>query len=518
MKITNSTNTAITGVSPKLVETGNGFLINTQYYTKERLSAVALEFIRTSGSPYTVNTRKQLFLQNTTWRLPHDEVGIYKDSYYPNRYYVRVAGGFVESTSITTYLVTLEEIYNGELKCLNITTFNDMTLTDILDQDENFLYLQIRNSAATNIYTFNKSTFANANKSSTASQSRNYAYMTKVYRDESNIYLMHMSDQNIYSVIFNKSTQTATTSLPIYRGQEITGAASLFTVLSDHPYHINENTSGVYYFNTSDPVQPIDLYCQDRSLDLANGFTMKPVNIVWNDKIKNQFDFAVGAVGNTIRMFISEFDDVKYLNVVSYQMNFSNTATYIQNQGIYTFRIDSDEQLTLVSFNPIDRTKLIGGFIYDESKEHLIVSKLNAFQILKFNKETLMYETTSLEVPACYSVGLDELQRIWYIKTDSSTHMINMQDAQSVNIKFEKPYYDYAGASIDTYVTFSAIDYLGDPFAGTFELSIDGPAVFTEDGNTSITFNYNGEGEQQINITILGASPITIYPKFIKII
>lgn len=514
MKITSSSNTAITAATPKIIETANGFLINTQYYTKENLSAVALEFLRISGSPYAVNTSRQLYLQSANWRFPNDEVEVFKDSHFENRYYVRVSGGYVETTTINTYLVTLEESYNNEFKCLNIYTLTDGVITSFVDQDENFLYFESRTSNSTNLYAFNKNTFAAVSKWAAQTQSRGYVKLTKTHSDDSNIYFTYFNEQNIYSLIFNKSTQTTTVSTGLYRGEETELVSNILTVISDDPYVVDENTSGVYFFNSIDANQPIDLYCYDRTKSLTEGFTMKHVEIVWNEE-KSQIDFAVGSLNNTIRMFINEVDNVKYLNLVSYQINFAANSTYIQNQGIYTFRIDSDTKLTFTGFNPIDQTKLIGGFIYDKSKQHLIVSKLNAFQILKFNKELALYESTSFEVPSCYSVGLDELQRIWYIKTDSSMHMINMQDAQSVNIKFEKPYYDYAGTSIETFITFSAINYLDEEFKGTFELILDGPAVFTENSNNVLKFDYNG-GEEQIGVTILGASPITVYPKFIK--
>lgn len=517
MKITSSNNTAIVGVTPKVVETGNGFLINSQYYTKEKLAVVPMEFLRLAGSPYALSTTKQLFLQAQSWRFPNDEVEIYKDSTYPNRYYMRVTSGYVESSSMDTTLVTLEEAENKEIRCLNTTLLKDKSIVDFLDQDENNIYIQVRESNATTIYTLNKSTFVLTSRWNLSSQSYGYVKLTKLYSDETNIYMMYFFNQNIYTLVYNKASQTHTLSQAIYRGED--GAdpmANIFTVISDTPYEVDGNTSGLFLINSMDAQQPIDLYTYDRSKPFTEGFTMTHVNIVWND-IKSQVNFSVGLVNNMIRLFISEFDGVKYLNLVSYNTTFT-TSSYIPNQGVYTFRIDSPEQLTFTGFNHIDETKLIGGFIYDASKEHLIVSKLNAFQILKFNKETLAYEDTSLEISGCYSVGLDELQRIWYIKTDSSTHMVNMEDAQSVDIKFEKQYYEYTGTSINTYVTFSALNYLGEPFKGTFELTLDGPAIFTENGNNKITFNYDGEGVHQININIIGASPITVYPKFIKTI
>lgn len=516
MKITSSNYTAITSVTPKIVETGNGLLINTQYYTKEKLSAVALEFLKLTGSPYALSTRKQLYLaqQTVNWRFQHDETGILKDNVYNNRYYIRVIGGYIDSSAVSNNLVTIEESPNGEFKCLNITSITDTFITDFHDQDDNFIYISTKSNGATTFYTLNKTTFALVKRWELTGQTRANVRLTKIYRDDTYIYFMYYHDQSIYTMIYNKSTHTHTTSTAIYRGQETTTVNNILTVFSDDMYELDKDTSGLFLFNSADAVQPIDLYCYDRTKNFENGFTMKPVTIIWNDN-KSQIDFSANNISNTIRTFISEFDDVKYLNIVSYSSNFVSAA-YTSFQGIYTFRIDSDTQLTFTGFNQMDNTRLISGFIYDQSKEHLIIAKLNTFQVLKFNKTTKAYENTSSEIPGCYSVGLDELQRIWYIKTDTSTHMINLEDAQSVDVKFEKNYYDFTGSAIDTYITFSAVNYLGDLFAGTFELSLSGPAVFADNGETSITINYIGEGTQQIGLTILGASPVTIYPKFIK--
>ena len=94
--------------------------------------------------------------------------------------------------------------------------------------------------------------------------------------------------------------------------------------------------------------------------------------------------------------------------------------------------------------------------------------------------------------------------------------MINLEDAQSVEIEFEKEYYDYTGSIINTYINFSALNYLGEEFSGIFELTISGPAVFVENNSSTLRFTYDGTGKQQIEIAITGASPITIYPKFIS--
>lgn len=512
MKISSSADTTITGIRPKVIETAKGFLLNTQYYTKERVSPVPFETCNMLGSPYSLSIRKQLYLGNYTWNYPNDEINIFQDSKYEKRYYVRVLNGYGVGTREVRVFV-IEETDNGEVKILYTYAPGDYQILDFVDQNDNYIYFTIRTSTTCYINKMDKTTFAVTGVTN-LSTTYSYSQYKKIYNDDMYIYFMYFYNQNIYTLRLNKSTNSVETSNAIYRGKETTSASYFLTNLSDTPYQVDENTYGLYLFNAANAEQPIDLYQFDMSKTLAEGFTMQDVTITW-DSSKTKFEFLTANIYCTVRNFIAEFNGIKYLNVVTYQPNFNN-ANYIVTQGVYTFRIDSPTELVFTGFNQIDTAKQIGGFIYDESKEHLIVAKQNAFQILKFNQITFKYESTNFEITNCVSVGLDELQRVWYIKTDTSVHMVNLEDAQSVEIEFEKEYYEYTGTSINTYINFSALNYLGEEFVGTFELTLSGPAVFTENDSNVLRFTYNGSGKQQIGITINGASPITIYPKFIS--
>lgn len=518
MKITGSSYTTITDIAPKVVETANGFLLNTQYYTKEKLVPVPFEVCDLYGSPYSLCTRKQLHLQNYTWSDPNDEIGILRDSYYPNRYYLRTLSGYV-SGSRETRLITFEETENGEIKVLNIYNMGDYQFLEYVGQNDHYMYWTQRSNTTFSLYCINKNDFTISRMWYT-SAGYNYGRLEKIHENDLNIYFIYMAEQNMYAMTFNKSTHAISTSQAIYRGKETTAVQYYLTNISDDPYQIDDNTFGLFLCNAANPTQPIDFYQYDTSKTFTEGFAMQDVTIAWgNGKSKIDFFETVIAYNNslysTVRSFISEFNGIKYLNVAVYRYGYEN-SNFIPTQGIYTFRINSATSLTFTGFNPIDEARQYGGFIYDESREHLLVAKQNAFQILKFNQTTLKYESTNFEITGCYSVGLDELQRVWYLKTDTSVHMINLEDAQSVEIEFEKEYYDYTGTTISTYINFSALNYLGEDFAGIFELTISGPAVFTENNTTTLRFTYNGTGKQQVGITITGASPITIYPKFIS--
>jgi hypothetical protein len=243
---------------------------------------------------------------------------------------------------------------------------------------------------------------------------------------------------------------------------------------------------------------------------------MQHVNITWNgDKTSIPYLSTPTSVNTYYRASIMEIDGIRYLNVYVYNKANENVA-YAAIQGIYTFLINSDTELTFTGFNQVDASAQFIGVLESENKRHLLIAKNKSFKILKFDTNTKRYEDGGVEIPSCCAVGFDELQRIWYEKSDSAVEIINLEDAQSVQIKFEKTHYEYSGTSINTFIEFSALNYLNEEMQGTFQLTLSGSAVFTENNSNELTFEYDGLGKKQIGINIIGANPITIYPKYIS--
>ena len=517
MKIVNPSSSTITGICPKVIETNYGMILNTQYYTKEKMAPVPFESIFCNGTPYALSIRKQLYLQSYSWAFANEECNIVKDSKYENRYYMRTLEGYISGTWYSR-IVAFEETNNGEVKILGSWSARDIQIHKIIDQNDDYLYFTARSGGSYYLYRMNKKTFGVDNQWS-SSTSYHYLYIEHLHSDDMYIYLMFISDHYVYAARYNKHTNSYEYPKKILTGEEDTSAPTwvnyYYSSVPDDVHKIDEHTYGLFYYNPLNKEQPLDLYLYDITKTFDEGFTMQHYTINWGHG-KDKIDFVESTQDIVFRNFTTEFNGVKYLNLFVYKQNF-NSVPFIQHQGIYTFVLDHQSHtLTFTGYNQIDGAKQIHGFIYDESRRHIIVAKQNAFQILKFDINTQRYEKTNFEITNCYSAGLDELQRLWYIKTDTSVHMVNLEDAQSVEIKFENEYYDYTGTSINTYITFSALNYLDEDFPGIFELSIEGPAVFSENNNSVLQFNYNGNGPQQIGVTITGASPITIYPKFIS--
>ena len=534
MKVTNATNTSINSPVSKIIETGNGFLINTQYYDKEYLSPIPLESIAVNNTDsYVINTNKRLFLYENQWFFDfEDRFGIIKDSninLYPNRYYVYIRGWYYHpniGNDRHARILIFDENENGQITWLYDThlhrdeNYTYMQITDYLGQDDEFIYFTSKREESYDTgYTYNqiwhirKSNFELGRVAQYYSTFSNPVIM-KTCETPNTVYMNMYSENNVYNIAYEKTTHSHWISGAIRRD---TASGSTFnsyryTNIPDDSYKIDDTHYGTFVYNADNTQQPLDIYIIDTS---TNSFTSEHCNIIWNGII-TEIPFVNNNTKRIIyRNFISEFDGVKYLNVYVYQKDY-NAGNYIAIQGLYTFMIIDKNTLQFVARNQIDAAQQIGGFIYDDSKEHLIIAKREAFQILKFNRLTKNYELTLDEVTNCDVVGLDELSRIWYAKTDTSIHMVNLEDAQSVNIEYEKPYYEYTGSSISTYINFSATNYLSNPFSGKFKLTINGPAVFSENNSNILIFNYDGSGNQQIGITITGAAPITIYPYFIN--
>lgn len=519
MQVFNPNYTMIDGIRPRVIETAKGFLLNTQYYHKETLSPVPFESLSILGSSYVLNTYRHMFLEVYSWNRNDNSLGIIQDSVYPNRYYFNVINGYKNGTR-QEFLICAEE-QDGEITYIANTDIGDKQITELVDQDESYLYFAVDANMVSYLYRYDKKAFTFEALTTLATGTYGYRYPKKVCSNETYIYFFTQAGMNFHFYQYNKATKGVLYTKAIYRGQDTVAKNYTYTARYDSIVNLGNGKYGVYAYNAGNPQQPLDLYIIDTTTPIAANndeaaASMQHVNITWNnDKTEITFLTATSSVNTYYRTSILEINGLRYLNVYVYNKNYED-ITYTTAQGIYTFLIISDTEVTFTGFNQIDSTQQFGGILESENKRHLLVAKNKAFQILKFDTNTQKYEYGSMEITSCCSVGFDELQRIWYEKNDSSVEIINIEDAQSVQIKFEKTHYEYSGTMINTFIEFSALNYLNEEMQGTFQLTLSGSAVFTENNSNELIFEYDGLGVKQIGININGANPITIYPKYIS--
>ena len=517
MKVFNPNYTIIDGIRPKVIETAKGFLLNTQYYDKSVLSPIPFESLSLGSSAYVINTYKNLYLKVYSWNRSDNDFGIIQDSINPNRYYFKIVNGYVHGTR-QEFLVCVEE-KNGEIIYISHTNIGDLQIIELLDQDDKYLYISVFGNRSSRIYTYDKKTFV-FTQIYIANTTYNYICCKKIYSNESHIYFSIQYNMEFYFVMYDKTTKATQETSPIYRGNDSNPVNYYYTARYDNIIDLSDGKYGFYAYNPGNTNQPLDLYIIDTNQPIINnsssGISIQHVNITWGKGL-NEIPFltTIQSQKTYYRTSILEINGLKYLNVYVYNENYENIA-YISIQGIYTFLINSNTNLVLVGFNKIDSAKQFGGILESENKRHLLIAKNNSFQILKFDTNTQQYENTGIEITSCCSVGFDELQRIWYEKNDTSVDVINLEDAQSVQINFEKTHYEYTGTIINTFIEFSALNYLNEEMIGKFKLTLSGSAVFTENNSNELIFDYEGLGIKQIGININGANPVTIYPQYIS--
>jgi hypothetical protein len=520
MQVFSPNYTIIDGIRPKVIETAKGFLLNTQYYHKDFISPIPFESFSVPGSVYSLNTTRNVYLNAYSWNRGDNILGIIQDNKVPERYYFKVQNGYVHGTR-QEFLICAEE-KNSQIIPIANTNAGDVQLIEYVDQDDIYLYFFVKSNTTSYLYRYNKTTFAFESVVTLGNATYSYRTMTKVHTNETFIYFFTQEGMNFKFYQYNKLTKGIYYSKQMYRGASTTTGNYNYTTFSEDVVDLGNGKYGVYAFNCGNTAEPIDLYVLDTTVpftanDLTTMIEVKHVSIVWNNKL-SAIPFLTTPVSTKTyyRTSILTLENgTRYLNVYVYNENYENVA-YIQSQGIYTFAINSNIDLGFTGYTKVDSAKLFGAVLESYDKKHLIVAKNQSFQILKFDEDAERYEEAGEEITSCYSAGFDELKRIWYEKTDGSVELINLEDAQSVRIKFEKDYYEYTGSMINTYIEFSAMNYLNEEMTGTFQLTLSGSAVFAENNTNELMFLYSGKGVQQIGIYINGVNPVTVYPRYIK--
>lgn len=517
MKIFNPIDTLIDGLRPKVIETANGFLLNTNYYEKQTVTPIPFENLQVYGSPYSMSIAKHLYCTAYSWQTADNSFGIIKDSYAPNRYYIPIKSGYVSGTR-REYLLVVDEKENYEISKVSWSDWGDAEFVEYAGQTDLYFYWIARSNTTAYLKRYNKNTFAIDSPYSSPGSNRSYPIGKVLYENESYIYWCEFISNNLYMHQYNKTTNAVVTST-IYRGNMTTKADLYYTPRFDDVIDLGDGVYGVYVYNAGMIDQPIDLYTVDTTKQFTTTYSsacdIKKCNIIWNDE-KTEISYSTAMSGNHLvyRIFKNKVSSKEYLNVAVYDQNYENAA-YVQYQGIYTFKTIDNTNFEYCGFTPVDETKQFSGLLLDDTRSYGIVPKNQSFQIIKFDSNINHFVPTGIEVTSVYSVGLDSLRRIWYTNIDSSVNIINLADAQTIDVTFEKSTYEYDGTPIDTFITFSALNYLNEPFSGSFKLVMTGSAVFTENNDKELIFTYDGVS-QNIGIRITGPNPVTIYPTFLN--
>jgi hypothetical protein len=112
-----------------------------------------------------------------------------------------------------------------------------------------------------------------------------------------------------------------------------------------------------------------------------------------------------------------------------------------------------------------------------------------------------------------YSVGVDSLERIWYVGREegSDLEMISPYLSLNVDITFEDEKLTYVDSEIETAVSVSASDLTGQLKSLEIQLVIEGNAIFRETGNKRITVTTNETQPLRVPFVVVGSGAINMF-------
>lgn len=525
---------------PKMIETRYGFLLNGQYYNKDTLTPITLEQLLIEEQDRMVlNTNKKSFFFNSYINVHQewDDDTIIADKYEPDVSYIilyKFDNPALNTSQINNCIILKVKEANSTIQVINKVKINYGHL-QYLGQSEKYLYYRMSgypyDSSFMHLFYIDKQTlestmlFNSQTNDASVQRASNHLSITVLYEDIDYIYIAFNSNRNsnnnityAYVSRINKNTNTFQN---ISRNDlQLTDAIKPIFDSKD-VFKISDGIYGLYMLairgttetTLNKPLKLLKLNIY-KSSSLNAMVTLSDINFTWTEEIK-YLKRMVEYYLVKYKTFITKTSDKSYLNVIIYKTQEwkSNLNGYIPYQGIYTFEIVDYQNLKFVNYNQITDKTCLQNCLLTEDRRVIVVPAQASIFILKFNATKQRYEVINkLDTTTTKWVGLDTRDRMWLLKEDNELDLYSLNETTDVTIKFERDYYDYAGKSIETYITVTSKDFNGNYVATTLELTINGNAKFKSNNSKVVEITTPEDNSMDIPVIITGPNQITIYP------
>lgn len=190
---------------------------------------------------------------------------------------------------------------------------------------------------------------------------------------------------------------------------------------------------------------------------------------------------------------------------------------YISNQSgrirVYTTEGWSSDLATIPTISAVQTINSISHLVVID-EENLLVGNGTTISRLQWNKNTISWETKStFDVNMVYNYFcMDIAGRIW-VRGDST--IVRILPGQGVNLmcSFEKDTYLWEGQNINTMVTLSILDQIGNPVTTDQKVHLYGNITF-EDGSQTKVLSFDKVSELSIPVTITGVGSMDCLLEF----
>lgn len=479
-KILNST--IISGTVPKMIETSDHFIINSQVYQKETLDPIKLNTVYSSS-------RDTDILMNTYAKVNSDinfeycsTNTVITDKYDPKYCYAL----YIDRSAI---LIVTKYITNDdgtvEQALTNYTSASSLTYFQIFSQDVNYIYgYYTNNSYQQVIFKISKSNLSFSLTTINGSYSKiKLLQDTPLY-----IFYAYSTDaDNYYIGRYNKGTNSKT---DIYNdnGTTTSGYYSYF-----RPMQINDN--------------------EILSLRATKSFNSTGLDNLMLKKYIIDYDYEK-IYSKTLELDCSLVPK-GYIQKINSTTYFTETVYFKKNGNEYfSFWNKQDKTLYLAKKTAENVYAIIQvyelsnsyyGLIPYNNGESLIMFNTTSIDFISFRDLEEKFEFASSVKGNFYSLGIDKNNTIWIHNTDGSVDMVGLNVPMIAEAVFVDQQLDYKNTDIETFIEVFSKNFSGSLIETNVEIFLTGPIHFSDTNSKKKKIRTSANNTIRIPVTIVNS-------------
>lgn len=486
----------------KVVELANEYVINGHVYDKNTLAPRPLEFVATQSSGHNEILLYKTMRLDTNWQPNTSMQTLAIDNEDPSITYV-----FYISNYSNLGMQKIKRLSKG----MEIVGTKDIGSTAVYDdvfevmaQDSQRIWIKMHRSYENHwayVYGINKDTL---NVDFTLSYGRSRLKLIK--ETDSSLYISQTYDGNSFRIvkvgkIDGKNTVILTDNMAGWHNLAM-------------PTDIDENNS-IYITRDSISISATNTlmyrrYEIDFDTDVVNASDVTlDLEILSPTNPKDQ---VIKMNGNTYTAYESFFLDSngdRYLNLIIFDYGLQSTHGSAGSCGLYTFRMDTLDTMTLVDYKSF-YPRLFRGFMPLYHNKVLLLADERGVVFFNWSPIHRRFDKTNSRDIPCMTVGADMGNNIWLQYRNGEVDLF----ANTLPIKIEADFlhdeYNFMGEEINSSVFIRAENYLGNRLATQVELSLIGDVEFTENGLKRIVKTTNETEDLIIPVTIKGPGMLQV--------
>ena len=507
---------------PKIIETPNHFIMNTQVYDKQTLKPIPMKFsmpVLNNYSSMILDTSVHDVTKEQTTLLARDcqRIGNYKniikDKFDPNVFYLIAKWNSYDSQVILRirednkeYIIEKQLVSNqfGNTEWTNKGDFKILyeTDTDFIFEYKGDYYGHTEGHSHT-CYTLGKLNKKTFTPTYYLTNNRNYINQTYLLEQSNDIgYILRYS----YNTFLVYKVNTSSNILSQIGNTITTGGKNLGSnpvKIGDYYYFltdINDTEKGRRYAFNKLKLNTIDDTIAYETIEISNYDNYKMDSL--DTATAMNFDYRTY---HQLQTF--EKNGVTYISCTIY--GYPNSFVSLGQHKHVLFKVTGN---TIEIIHIVPLTDGCKGVLYlneDYSKPIFVMSNSCLFYSFDATNQKLV---NTFKIGGVFIVvGFDSLGRFIVQHTNGTIEILTDTNACILQADFAEELYDKDNASkIDTTVSFYAKNFLDEYLETNVKLTLTGPVVFKENNEKTLVISTLKTGLRTVPVTITGYGNIEV--------